>query len=347
MAEAVNGTPQFGSTGIAGGLPDVLDYTGEFGAELVLFLPLCEWLSSQRLLLTRSIRTYAGMGCFYERLQCRAIVEKHEERRYISPKKRPDWMPVRDEHEFDVDTSKRFLRYPDLRARFASYKVPRQIALSEKPILIIHNKYNLEWDFGPINHIPLDLLDQLLSELSSRYTVVYVRHTADSSPGYSKDHNISLAFDDRKVLERYPTVLNFEDLYKAQDSPYDLNTFKNAIYSRCYHFISSQGGGAHHIALFSGSLIAIFHKAGHETRWAYSDGYYSFMANPPPVRLICADRADLIFAVPAFERSSVVRGRVRFDNTVEHVLTRLSPARLRVQDRSIQHTGFIPSLTAS
>src|SRR5262245_33613763 len=124
----MNGRPRPNLNNVVGELPDVLEYTGEFGAELVLFLPFCEWLSSQRLLSNRSICTYAGMRCFYERLDLGTLIEKEEERRYVPPNKRPCWMPIRDEHRFDVRISKRFLRYPDLRARFSRYRVPRQIA---------------------------------------------------------------------------------------------------------------------------------------------------------------------------------------------------------------------------
>jgi hypothetical protein len=323
----VNRRQRLKANNVVGELPDVLEYTGEFGAELVLFLPFCEWLSSQGFLSNRSIRTYAGMKCYYGRLNCKALVEKDEERRYIPPDKRPKWMPIRDEHKFDIRISKRFLRYPDLRARFSTYRLPKQIALSKKPILIIHNKYNLEWDLGPVNHIPLESLDHLFGKLTPKYTIVYIRHSADPGPGYSKDHNIPLPFGDRQILQRYPTVLNFEDLYRTEGTSYDLNTFKNAIYSRCYHYITSQGGGAHHIAFFSGSLMAIFHRAGHEAKWAYNRGYYSFMAVPPPLRLICTNRDDLSDAIPAFEDSNIARGGVHVDGRVRHVLARLSPAR--------------------
>jgi hypothetical protein len=294
-------------------LPETLEYTGEFGAELVLFTPFCEWLSSRGLLRNRSLRIYAGMRCFYDQMKCRAIIEKDEDRRYVAPAKRPDWMPIRNEHTFDTAISNRFLRYPDLRARFSSCAVPHEIAHSTKPLLVVHNKYNIEWDRGPINCIPLRALDKLFGELKSRYTVVYVRHGATVAPGYSRDHNTPLMLDETKVLRRHPTVLNFDDLYRRGSlcgQASDFNTFKNAIYSRCYHFISSQGGGAHHIALYSGSLIAILHKEGRELEWAYSSGYYGFMADPPPIRVICRHEHELDHLAPIFATSRVVAGRV-------------------------------------
>ena len=181
----------------------------------------------------------------------------------------------------------------------------RSLASSTKPLLIIHNKYNIEWDTGPINHIPLVMLERFFTTLKSFYTIIYIRHGLDPEPGYSKDHNASLPWQDGELLEQHPEILSFSNLYRANleeaNGPrYDLNLFKNAIYSRCYRFITSQGGGAHHIALFSGSLLAILHRQGRESEWAYFSGYYSFMTNPAPTRLICTNHEDLETLIPIF-----------------------------------------------
>jgi hypothetical protein len=196
-------------------LPEVLEYTGEFGAELVLFTPFCEWLSSQGILRGRSIRIYAGMRCFYDQMKCRPITEKVEDRRYIAPGMRPEWMPIKSEHKFDIAISNRFFRYPDLRGRFSRYPVPEEIAHSAKPLLIIHNKYNIEWDGRPVNYISLDVLDEIFRNLKCIFTVIYIRHGVDAAPGYSRDHNTPLILHDAEILRRYPTVLKFDDLYKG------------------------------------------------------------------------------------------------------------------------------------
>jgi hypothetical protein len=309
-------------------LPEILDYTGEFGTELALFLPFCEWLSAQGLLRDRSLRTYAGMECFYEHLAYRSLLKKFEERRYIAADRRPLWLPVNDEHEFDTWTSKRFFRYPDLRSHFSRYRAPEEVTQSGKPLLIIHNKYNVEWDRGPINYIPLDVLDRLLERLKAAYTVVYIRHGPDSFPGYSQDHNTPLPSGDAEVLARHPTVLGFDDLYKRslpRGQARDINTFKNALYSRCHFFISSQGGGACHAAFYSGSLIAILHKEGSESRWAYSSGCYGLAADPPAIRAICGDENELENVMPLFFNSRLVGGKVRIGDAGEALIRKLRP----------------------
>ncbi len=160
------------------------------------------------------------------------------------------------------------------------------IARPDRPILVIHNKHCDEWCSGPVNFLPIPLLRAIFETLSSRYTIVYIRHgLVKGGNGYVDDHNMSLDFEDGALLQEYDDVIDFADLYRQHldlGGNQDLNTFKSVLYSRCHHFISSQGGGAHQIALFSGSMLAILHRRGRESEWAYAKGYYSFMADIPP-----------------------------------------------------------------
>ena len=85
--------------------PNTVEYTGEFGPELVLFLPFINWLSASGLLKNRRVKTYKGMRSFYDCFECVEIIEKDEPRRYIFPEDRRD-CPVKNEHDFDrIDRS--------------------------------------------------------------------------------------------------------------------------------------------------------------------------------------------------------------------------------------------------
>ena len=46
-------------------LPDVLEYVGEFGPELICFVPTIYWLYFAGLLENRKVRLYDGMKSFY------------------------------------------------------------------------------------------------------------------------------------------------------------------------------------------------------------------------------------------------------------------------------------------
>ena len=315
-------------------LPETLEYTGEFGAELVLFLPFCNWLSKAGLLHERRIKTYAGMRCFYDGLDCAEILEKTDSRGGVAPAMRMDWLPVRNEHSFDRLGRSPFHFYPDLRGKFRLLPLPAAVERASKPLLIVHNKFTREWRSQPVNFLSLELLEGLFSSLKGTCTIVYIRHgmAGQHLPGFTGDHQPSLAFADRDLLARHPEILCFDDLFAACASAgfgYDVNTFKNALYSRCYRFISSQGGGAHHIAMFSGSLLAILHRKGRDIRLAYNDGYYSFMSNPAPIRLVAENDDELLRSVPVFASAREAAGRTIPDPAQADAMESLSPWRFR------------------
>ena len=110
-----------------------------------------------------------------------------------------------------------------------------------------------------------------------------------------------------------------------QGGPIDVNLFKNVLYSRCHKFITSQGGGAHQIACFSGSLIVILHRDGRENEMAYSRGYYSFVSNPSPIRLICRTEQELIDALDVMEGAVMLDDRIIPDARHVQIIKRLSP----------------------
>jgi hypothetical protein len=311
-------------------LPELLEYTGEFGSELVLFTPFCHWLSKEGLLRTRRIRIYRGMRCFYDDLDCLEILEKDEPRRYVPPQERQSWLPVKNEHTFDgLGRPARHL-YPELRVTFRKLALLPEIGTADRPLLIVHNKYNVEWDVGPINHIPLATLETLFGLLERDFTLVYIRHgIAPRDPGFSQDHNVLLSFDDRELLARHPDVLCFDDLYaahRAEGGTQDLNTFKNVLYSRCYRFISSQGGGTYQMALFSGSLLVILHRRGSEELFSYAGGFYNFMAAVPPILAICTAENQLLRALPLFASTTVSKARLLLARGNEPLLAEFSPS---------------------
>lgn len=293
-------------------LPDLLDYSGEFGPELVLFLPFVRWLSRVGALRRRRIGTYTGMRCFYDDLDCAGIVEKEELRRYVPPYDRPPYWPVRDEHSFDgLGRPARHL-YPDLRRLFATAPLPRRLRDDGRPIAVVHNKHNVEWRSPPRNHLTQDALDRIFTALSPRFSIVYIRHHAYAADrGFSFDDSPLVPYEDRTVLDDHPEVACFDEIVEdeAARGGGAINPLKNAIFSRCHHFITAQGGGAHHMALFSGAALLVLHREGSELRWAYADGYYGFMATPAPLRLICRGEAELIDALPAFAATTVRDGQ--------------------------------------
>jgi hypothetical protein len=310
-------------------IPQVLEYTGEFGPELVLFVSFCNWLSKAGLLRSRRIQTYYGMRCFYDDLDCLEIVEKRIPRVYVKPHSRPLWLPVKDEHTFDDLGRSPLHLYPDLRGKYIRRPLIPIIETARRPLLVVHNKHNNEWRAGPVNHISLETLDRIFGLLKHDFTIVYVRHgMSPIDPKFSGDQNTPLPFPDRPLIDAHPEVFCFDDLYakhRTRGGTDDINLFKNTLYSRCYHFISSQGGGAHHIAMFSGSLMVVLHRRGREETWAYGDGYYGFMAPVPPIRVICRTEDDLTAAMSLFLKTEISQDRVLLESGSAGLLARFSP----------------------
>jgi hypothetical protein len=312
-------------------LPETLEYKGEFGSELIIFLPFVHWLSKEGLLKDKFIKTYQGMRCFYDDLDCKSIIEKSEARSFIPASNRPDFFPVKDEHSFDSYSKNVRHYYPDLRKKFNKIPIDKLLLDSVKPLLIIHNKYTEEWGNKPINYIPAETLAELFSKHKHRYTIVYIRHGNEKKgSGFSDDHNTNRYFPDQVILNAHPEVLSFDKVYESHVTQYgkvDINTFKNALYSRCFHFISVQGGGAHHIAMYSGSLMLILHHAGSELKWSYGNGYYGFSAGVPPVRIVCQSITELEVACTLLENTAISCDRVILDPFKVDLIKRFSPFR--------------------
>jgi hypothetical protein len=317
------------SASLFGDLPETLEWVGEYGTELVLFTPFCLWLSKAGLLKQRRIRIYRGMRCFYDDLDCLELIEKDERRTYQLPIDRPAWLPVRDEHTFDNQGRSPFHWYPDLRRKFLPYPLTPDVTAAGRPLLIVHNKHTNEWGGPPINHIPLAALDILFHMLKHAFTIVYIRHgMGPKHPGYSEDLNSDVPFGDRKLLEGHPEVLCFDTIYaqhRSDGGTQDINTFKNVLFSRCHHYVTSQGGGSYQMALFSGSIMIVLHRRGLEDPYTYRDGALSFMADVPPIRVICRHDRDLVRALPLLLHTWMTEDRVMLAPGAERLLAAYSP----------------------
>ena len=115
-------------------LPEILEYSGEFGPELVGFVPFVYWLYLSNLLGTRKVRSYSGMRPFYWFLSEQQFEEKQERRRFVRPAERNKYLPNPVEH---LAVKSPYERFPDYRAVYAG-RFPQQ---HSKPLLIVANKH--------------------------------------------------------------------------------------------------------------------------------------------------------------------------------------------------------------
>lgn len=135
------------------------------------------------------------------------------------------------------------------------------------------------------------------------------------------------------------------DEYCLASGNEDLNLFKNILYSRCHHFISAQGGGTYQCAYFSGSLIAILHRIGPESRWPYS-GFFQWLGTPAARLAIAMNEQELLLAMKLFEAPSIIDGVADVPLQHQHVLDILAPDRpaLRQLPMAGDRKGVPPSI---
>ena len=286
-----------------GGLPDVLEYQGEFGTEIVTFVPTIRWYHLVGLMKGRRVRTYPGMRAFYYFLSDSQYEEKKEGRKHYQANAMPAFAQNRNE-QYAIRRPLEF--HTDYRDVFCN-----DIFRFDKPALVIHSKYNNEWDNGPVNFISNQQLHALCSEFENAFQLVYFRQGVTTPPsGYSIDHNQTREFSDLDVLRSHPDVLIFDELFLCGPEGERYNFYKNMLYANCFHFVAAQGGGAHHCALFSGSILLVLHRAGPEMLFAYARGFYRHLANPAPLLLVAGTPSEFVSGVSVVAQSRVLGDRV-------------------------------------
>lgn len=132
----------------------------------------------------------------------------------------------------------------------------------DKPILLVANKYNIEWDDAPLNYFNLEFLDWLITHYSDTYQIIYNRPL-----------NTQIVSDNSEILdlnehcwlrERHPGVILMNDLYEANIGLVNnFNHLQLMVYANCDRFISAHGGTAAFASYFGG-INVILSKRGIE-----------------------------------------------------------------------------------
>ena len=132
----------------------------------------------------------------------------------------------------------------------------------DKPILIIANRYNSEWNGPPVSFFSIELLDFIIEKLKPSYTIIYNRAmpkniTMDNSDIYDL-HEFEW------LEENHPEVILMEDLFKENKAnAKNFNHLQLMVYANANHFISTHGGTAALASYFKG-INLILSKKGPE-----------------------------------------------------------------------------------
>lgn len=131
-----------------------------------------------------------------------------------------------------------------------------------KPILIVANRYNMEWNGPPISFLSIEMLKYIFDLLKNDYTIVYNR------PGA---HHIGM--DNSEIYELnelewiksyYPDVILMHELYhENKANARNFNHLQLLVYANAESFISTHGGTSVLASYFQGTNI-ILSKQGPE-----------------------------------------------------------------------------------
>ncbi|MCE7059882.1 hypothetical protein [Dyadobacter sp. CY343] len=238
-----------------------LSFQGEFASELQFVLPFAYWHYKNGTLATTSSSKFTNELYFFS--------PKHSEEYDIRTEEgNKNFEMPRILYSQDYNM-KKWLAVP-LKEHYQN-----NIYVYDKPILIIANRYNMEWDGPPISFYSIELLEYLFKELSDKYTIIYNRPrpqhiTMDNSEIYDLGEYDWLE-------ETYPNVILMENLYKEnKGKANNFNHLQLMVYANASKFISIHGGTATLASYFGGTNLILSKKGPEHHFKCYEKLYPQF-----------------------------------------------------------------------
>lgn len=240
---------------------DLLNVTNEFGLEILFHIGYFYYLFTNNLLFDNKISTYKGMESYYYFIPKQQLIFKNEKRYWIDPLKK-DKLMLYINRENPRQLNLKYWIAPKYQLVYKN-----DFFKYDKEIIIVSNKYNIEWGKYPINFITIEYLERIFNLLKDRYTIVYIRPNEfiNNKLEYSWDKNYQKEFRDFPIIkEKFNDVIIFDELFnEPRFSNMNYNLLKCYLFSSCTKYISVQGGANNLIAYFAKNIV-IFHKEGME-----------------------------------------------------------------------------------
>ncbi len=145
--------------------------------------------------------------------------------------------------------------------KFPPYKeyYKNDIFVFDKPIMVINNKYSVEWNQPPSNFISIEALQEIYETYSEKYQIIYLRPLGYER-GFWGDGQTIHEFGDYELLKDYPDVLTIYDFDNLFDSK-SYNELQMMIMAMSDVFVSAAGGGSVLCAYFGGTQIIYYNAA--------------------------------------------------------------------------------------
>ena len=227
----------------------VIEYHGEFQQELTFVLPFSYW--------------HFLNGTLKKTISCDATKELYFfSNNHKELHKKRDWRNNAKNFEIPNMTHCASFTYKKWAQVPLKQYYNNSIFVFEKPILVIANKFNIEWEKDPINFFDISLLDKIINRYKNKYQIIYNRPlqtqiVSDGSDILDLGEYIWLR-------NTHPEVILMNDLYeKNQTMVNNFNHLQLMIYANCNLFLSVHGGTAA-LASYFGGINIIFSKSGME-----------------------------------------------------------------------------------
>jgi hypothetical protein len=222
----------------------VNSYNCEFGYELISVLPYAYFLYSRGQL----EKTISGVDseCLYYFSPNHEI--NHARRSWYYEETTSQQKLINDRapnaviHKPELDL-KQFLPPPYKKAYRNDW------AVLDKEIVVIYNRYNVEWGLRAINYFSIEFLESLFKKLKD-YSVIYVN--VEGHPELY-DHATPLPMADMELCKKYNVTTVADIMGKHPGLTY--NQVQMYYFSNCKKFITMNGGGGILASYFGGENI--------------------------------------------------------------------------------------------
>jgi len=277
-------------------LPECIEYTGEYGTEIGVFIPFIYFLQKNNYLKTcgTKIRSYTGMRPYYFFLEDSQFEMKNETRIWVDHNKRFFLTEElsNDDMLFYNGTNVNYYMPPDYAQHFKGY------IQSTRPLLVMQNKYNSEWDGPPLNYFTLDDLRYIFTELQDLYEIIYFRTNNFRIPGYAYDHNefdIEQFYDKEMITNEFPKITVIEQLIQRNNLVIDFNTLKCFLLAEAKATISTIGGFNFFNAYFPSKHL--IYRSNYYNAPIYVQNMYVKQFYQNQHNMLCPGRSsDILFA---------------------------------------------------
>ncbi len=238
-----------------------VDFAGEFGAEISFALPFAYWHHLNGTLQRTKSSLYTKELYFFSPQH----EEVHETRT--------------DEGNYNYELPRVLYSQDYAMEKWAPVPLKAHyrnaVYVFDKPVVVIANRYNSEWNGPPVSYFGVELLDFLFSSLKTRYTVVYNRPRPQN---ITMDNSDVYDLDEFGWMEKeHPEVVLMEDLYhenKAQ--AVNFNHFQLMVYANADKFLSIHGGTAILASYFGGTNVILSRKGPEHHFRCYEKLYPQF-----------------------------------------------------------------------